>query len=459
LDQAVRRLAQYRPFAHEGLDARLALRDLILAAAVEGDGSIASLGECRDTCQTLWGLEVEIDELRSAFSELIREGQLEKQDGGYVLAAGVKAEVDLTLRRESTERERLAFEEWERTLKSIRAGLTDEEIALLRSDLEVWLRQLMLRHGVESALLLYPENPRAQEMLNQLEEMGLDFLPARSRGLEALREQAFALFVRQPTENQRILLANLMNTSYFLTVLSLDPGAKQLMEEVARGQRVYLDTNIVYRLLNLQTARQFLSTQRMLHLTTELGYSLAVTPWTIQELRTSLERARTYLKSKAVPPGELAALAAAATTDENFITAYWRRLKDKPVSVDDFFDFYNEIEEHLAVHGVEVVNEGTLAVDRDEAGIDEQLGIIQRRAWASVQAGARQDARRKTPVAGRETSGWTSAFFECRVLVPDRRQLSTALRQCRSARSTWPAVLRHGRRVAAGDTLTCSPHR
>lgn len=276
-DQAVRRLAQYRPFAHEGHDARAALRDLILAAAIEAGGEIASLGECRATCETLWGLEVELDELRSAFSTLVKDGQLERVNGSYKVTDAVRAEIGVTL-AQSRQAEERALAEWEHTLRGIRSGLTDAEITLLLEDLEVWLRQLMLRHGVEAAMLLYPENPRAQTMFAELEALGLDFLPSRPKELEALREQAFVLFVRQPTENQRTLLANLMNTSYFLAVLTLDPEASELVQEIAEGQRVYLDTNIVYRLLNLNTPRQFLSTQRLLQLTTELGYSIAVSP-------------------------------------------------------------------------------------------------------------------------------------------------------------------------------------
>jgi hypothetical protein len=357
------------------MDAKLALRDLIVAAAVEGGGEISSLGHCRDACQTLWGLDVEIDELRSAVRVLADDGVLHPRNGGYVLADGVHAEIGLTL--ETSEKvEQQAVDEWERALRSLQPSLTDEELSLLRDDLQLWLRQVILRHGIEAALVLYPENTRGQEMMGELERMGFDFLPARPKKIEILREQAFFTFIRQPTETQRLFLANLMNTAYFLAVLSLDPEAKELVRDVARGQRVYLDTNVVYRLLNLQTPRAFLSTQRLLSLTKDLGYTLAVTPWTITELRFSLERARAYLKSKPIPPGELAALAASATTDENFITAYWRRIRSKPVSIDDFFDFYNEIEEHISQHGVEVIADGCIAVERDQAAIDEQLGII-----------------------------------------------------------------------------------
>ncbi len=63
-DQAVSRLAQYRPFAHEGRDVYAALRELVLGAAAEAGGGFANLGESRETIKTLFGLEIEFDELR-----------------------------------------------------------------------------------------------------------------------------------------------------------------------------------------------------------------------------------------------------------------------------------------------------------------------------------------------------------------------------------------------------------
>jgi predicted nucleic acid-binding protein len=376
VDMSVRRLAQYRPFAHAGVDAKAAVGDLVTAAIVESGGSVASLGECRDTCQTLWGLDVELDEVRSAVAGLVREGRLQKDGATYELTEAARAEIDVTL-SQSSEIEMEALRDWESRLRETWPLLSDDEMSALRSDLDAWLKQVIARHGVEAAMLLYPEEPRAQEMFAALERIGLDFLPERPKDLETIREQALLLFVRQPSDRQRIFLSTLLNTSYVMTVLSLDPEARELVREVSAGQRVYLDTNMIYRLLNLQTPRSFLSTRRLLDLTRELGYDVVVTPWTVQELRTSLERARTFLKSKAVPPGELAALAASATTDENFITAYWRRLREKPVSVDDFFDFYNEIEAHLEALGVTVASEGCLAVDRDEARIQEELAVIE----------------------------------------------------------------------------------
>jgi hypothetical protein len=67
----VRRLAQYRPFERGGLDLRAVFEDLVLAVATINDGSVESLLGCRHAFLDLWGVEVEVDELRPVFDGLI----------------------------------------------------------------------------------------------------------------------------------------------------------------------------------------------------------------------------------------------------------------------------------------------------------------------------------------------------------------------------------------------------
>lgn len=78
----VRRLAQYRPFEHGGLDLRAALEDLVLAAAAINDGRMSSPLACRGAFMDLWGLEVEVDELRPVFESLIDRKAAEEDGEG-----------------------------------------------------------------------------------------------------------------------------------------------------------------------------------------------------------------------------------------------------------------------------------------------------------------------------------------------------------------------------------------
>jgi hypothetical protein len=78
VDQAVRRLALYRPFADEGQGLHAALRDLLLSAAMVQDGEFTSLAAAQEGIHDLWGIEVEIHELRDVVDALLVERRCDK---------------------------------------------------------------------------------------------------------------------------------------------------------------------------------------------------------------------------------------------------------------------------------------------------------------------------------------------------------------------------------------------
>ena len=266
------------------------------------------------------------------------------------------------------------FADWETTVRAIDPELTEQDFAALREDLDAWLQKVISRHGVEAALILYPENPRAHELYRSLEGLGLSFLRRdRSAAVGRIRERAIQLFVQQPTPEQRTYLSNLLNVSYFLTVLSLDPSASRLVQDRVQGHRIYLDTNVLYRALGLSKVREVLSARRLLELSKQLGFELAITPWTLTEMKESLRRAEQSVKNRALPPRELAHLMAEATSQEGFVTAYWRQYKDKGITPNDFFAFYSALETLLEQDGIALINEGVIAVDFNESAINEEL--------------------------------------------------------------------------------------
>lgn len=271
-----------------------------------------------------------------------------------------------------------AFSDWEEAVRRLQPALTEADFSALRHDLDAWLQRVISRHGVEAAMILYPENPRAQELQRDIEAEGFDFLPSRPRRIRDIRERALQMFAQQPTPEQRLYLANLLNVSYFLTVLSLDPTASELVQAQVEGHRIYLDTNILYHALGLTKPRQVLSVRRMLDLTKQLGFELAITPWTLRELQQSLKRAEQVVQRRALPPRELADLMAEATSEEGFVTAFWRRYKDKGVKPKDFFEFYSALETLLGEDEIKVIPEGIDRVDKQVADINYHLVMLDR---------------------------------------------------------------------------------
>ncbi|MEK6327301.1 MAG: hypothetical protein AABM66_07225 [Actinomycetota bacterium] len=377
-NQAVRRLAQYRPFNEGGRDIQAAIRDLALAAAAVADGRFDSLHAAREAIGALWGLDVELEELRSVVDELAERGEVTRSNGGFGLSR--ETAYELTSRAdESSAVESEALLDWERRIRRDISDLGEDEWSSLCDDLRTWLNQVIARHGVESALVLYPENPRTQQLFDAIEKMGLSFLPSRGGRVDDIRDWAFQMFVREPTPAQRTYLAGLLNTAFYITVLTTDPEASRLVQERVAGHRVYLDTNFIYALLGLGvTASEALSAARLIQLTKEVGYQLVVTQWTIDELRTSLKAAERRLSRLPLPRRDLAHLLTMRAGENQITKAYWMRYRDSGIQPKDFLEYYSHVETLLSDFEISLVTEGCLAVDRAPDAISEQLSLLDR---------------------------------------------------------------------------------
>lgn len=185
--------------------------------------------------------------------------------------------------------------------------------------------------------------------------------------------------MRTPTDAQRAFLSQNLSTGYFWTVLSIDPEGARLVQELAQGQRVYLDTNFVFRVLGIQGPHYIRPAQILLERTQAAGYETSVTPWTVEELKRRLRASREFLRRYPVPPSEYAALAADATSDDDFVTMYWRRVRDEPgLKVDDFLEYFEEVETHLTAMSVPTRSEGCDAVTKRHQDIHDEVVILER---------------------------------------------------------------------------------
>jgi predicted nucleic acid-binding protein len=374
--RSVARIAQFQPFGSGEVRVEFSRRAFILGAAYENAGQLDSLANCREVCSSLWGLELHIDEIRDVVKSLVTKGDLEQDGAAYRLTEKTREELSERV-QDSGEAEAQAFADWELAVASIGSELSKQQMAELRKDLEKWLQEIVTKHGVEAALLLYPEHERSAQLLSSVESLGFDFLPSREECIEEIRPKALFAFIHRATSAQRIYLANLFTTAYMVAVFTLDPKASEAVQSLTQGQRVYLDTNIIYAVLNLSGPRAYLSARRVLELTRKLGYDVCVTPWTVAEMRHSVQLARDKLAKTTLPPRALAEIAAEASGDETFVTAYWRKFKDTGVKPDDFLDFHEQIEGLLGQADIKVENEGCTTVDRDEDGLAEQIGILE----------------------------------------------------------------------------------
>lgn len=379
---SVRRLAQYRPFERGGLDLRAVLRDLVLAVGAIGNGTIESLFACRTAFVDLWGLEVEIDELRPVIEELVDDGIIEREGRAFSIVTSTMLELEGKA-RQSQEVEDRAFREWDLAVRERNPTIADEDMAVLASDLRQWLHLIISRHGAEAALMLYPEDERARRFFDEVDKHGFfDALPERDRALREIRAKVLPLFIRQPSPDQRRFLAGLLNTSFYMTVLTVDPIADQLVKAQMQGHRIYVDTNFLYAVLGAATPEEVYSSRRLIQMSKELGFEFAVTPWTMDELRTSIGRSRREIEGqKRFIRPELADAMLRTSGDKGFNRLFWQSYKDKKTQPKDVFDRLEHFDRDLANYGIVEVVEGCAQIDREEERVGEYASLVGAERW------------------------------------------------------------------------------
>jgi hypothetical protein len=373
----IRSLSQYRPFEGGGESTLEAHEDIALAALAEAGGSCETVGACKEAVETCFGIRFEELTIAASLNRLVKSGRVGHDHGRLALSDEERQRLD-QVAEQSREVAEEAFHDWRAFLEE-NWPLTSEELAQLQRDLGVFLATVLRRHGAEATLLLYPDSENAQRLYTEIEKAGFNFLERVEPELTQIRDFALSQFIRRPTDAQRAYLNQNLNVAYFQTVLSIDPEGAQLVAEVARGQRVYLDTNFVYRLLGVQGPRYVKPAEAILRVTQAAGYECCVTPWTLDEFRISLKRSRDFVEKYPVPPDQYADLAANATSDENFVTAYWRRVRSglKP---GDFFDYYAAVEQHLADRSISVIDEGCTAVQQQTEEINDEISLLENAA-------------------------------------------------------------------------------
>jgi predicted nucleic acid-binding protein len=352
------------------------LRDLVIAiAAIEG-GRLPSLPECRQAFADCWRVEVDIEEIKPIVQELVDSG-IAHREGTEVHLSKAHLRALQASAREWDQTEQRALREWELMVLGIAPGLEPDELAALRDDLMSWLHLIIARHGLDAAMILYPEDERARRFLSELDGHGFEDLPERGEPLASLRERVLREFVRVPTPDQRRFLARLLNICFYMTVLTIDPTAGKLAQAQLRGYRLYLDTNFLYAVLGGAPHDEVDAARRLIRLSREAGIELAVTPWTMEELRTSIARSRRDIESRrAMIRPDLAQTMIAASGEKGFKRLYWQAYARNRTEPADVFDRLEHFEHELKRHGIHECAEHAQEIEAEEQRIREYSSLL-----------------------------------------------------------------------------------
>ncbi|MDQ3572071.1 MAG: hypothetical protein M3383_04340 [Actinomycetota bacterium] len=375
-------LAQYQPFTDGGLTREEVFRRMVGPTLMEAGGAVVDPSELRDAFSAFWGVEVETAEVDGWLDHLEEVGAIERTGGGVAISPSARTLLEKR-RQEFDQLSALAINEWRATLVEIEPELEDDELDALVSDLHQLIGLIVAYHGAEAAVILFPEEERSEALRATLRAKA-ETLPSRGGRCAAARRLGFARLFGAPTDAQRRFLADRLDHGFFAVVGTLRPEAAAIMKEELRNQRIYLDTNVLIPALGLANRKINESTRRLLRLTLDLEIEIAVTPWTLDELRHSLDRASSEVTRNGLPARQYAGILAAAARQEggvSLVEGFYESYAVNGSGPGDWFRKAAQIEPRLAELGITLVADGVLAVEKqDRDRVNDYVVLLDREA-------------------------------------------------------------------------------
>jgi hypothetical protein len=442
LADALRRLCHFAPTdLEEGRPERIH-DHLVEHALASLDQRPAAPSEVQTQLAQLFSLTFDTEEVYQAVGRLEHRGAVSVTpdgSGGMLVMQETRRREEMLRQVEEAERlEEECLASWQDALRVQHPSLSASDAADLRTDLQAYAIRLFAAHGAECVALICAHSDKADSLLADAERAIAGQLPPRKPPVCRIRDIELSNFFRRPDEQRAKYISQLLDSTFLLHVLHVDETCSALLRHQFQGRLLFLDTNVLYRLLNLQGRRFFTAAQRMVEISRSLGFRVLATTRTVRELRTSFTSAKEdFERSPRVPP-DLAAVGAEYSGGDDFITAYWREYSRTGVSFYDFFTLFSDVEAMIAQHGVELSGEyeQVMADNRDVPWMAQLMrnaldpaywlhpAILEHDAYHAVLIG---HVRGAEPATFGDANAW---FLTCDTKLPrfatvERRNLGT----------------------------------
>lgn len=239
---------------------------------------------------------------------------------------------------------------WSEELRT-KHPLSEEEINYLINKLKEFLNRLFYNHGAEGLNLITNSYKNNDEIMNDVNDI-ISSLNIDESLLEVASIE-FKSFLSSKNNNIiNYLVALIKRVVSYLTEIC-DPDAINLIKSNLSMNKLYLDTNIVFRLIDLQGEARKVSTLEVLQLCKDNGIKVVVTTKTIKELESTIKFFRKLLIDNPLP-SSLSRIAYRFRSADNYLSVYWKESEEHNISVDDFNERYKNIDLILQSLGIQI---------------------------------------------------------------------------------------------------------
>jgi len=377
--QVLRKLAHFNPtckddYGHEALDY------LVLDALVSYGQTPVTVQDIKGYLKATYAMDFEDAEIDATSKRLSGKHLISCEEKGRYERPMLKIypEVESNIRKQYSEtqnRESEVFSEWKEELSNRykKNKVIIENIDRIVDNLHFFTRRMLRKHGVESVAVLYPESHKAQSWLSQseAEKTVFDQLPSIDSFTDAVARLEILRFFRDANPKRKTYISSLFNASFFWHLIQVDNKCTELLREVVKGQRLYLDNNVLYSLVGFDGSEVLQSVHIMLKCAGQLGYKLWVTTKTLDEFQNSLLWRLNKLKEKPPLPRELARIALELLNEDNIVTSYWQEFVKNSTTIEEFIAERSHIEQILDGLNVEETNKFRKEIEESEELLDE----------------------------------------------------------------------------------------
>lgn len=223
----------------------------------------------------------------------------------------------------------------------------------LSQALPIFLRSLFVRHGVSSFELITGRQFAVNFDIQQIaEDVSSQFSAENQSEINSFLPTIFQTL--DETKIVEYLTRSIEKAIGYISEVISEESLAQISKSLSE-LTLYLDTNVIYRLLNLQGQSRYDSIRETLNFCLKHGVKLRVSAQTKKELTARLKFDSKVLLQHPTQTN-LAHVGYNYRSADNYVSTYWRQARKTHISVEDYIAYYQNFDILLEADGIVIEN-------------------------------------------------------------------------------------------------------
>ena len=269
-----------------------AVDSLVLTVlAIDPAAGTGDANEVAQALSTYFSVELPVGEVRKALEAHLQSGRLQRAQSGGGLTLSASARADVAARvSEASKLEDTVRREWSLEVAALHPALDGQQVW---KALQSYLAAVFRQNGALAVELLRPGSDSAAGTGNGLPKLLRTALVANGLDITADAASAVTLFFRTSTPARTRYVSQLLDGTFTFFALSVSDATAEYLRGQLPGTRLFLDTNVVLGILELNENPMQEATFELLAFLKQhkLPYQLYYHERTLKELRELVDSA------------------------------------------------------------------------------------------------------------------------------------------------------------------------